>query len=136
MRAWEKIAGEPIARRTEVRVRRGVLEIDIMDASWAETLAELAPRLASRLAGACPDLALRRFRMRCEGSAGGKPVTGAIVEPETWVPGVPTGRPAPSRFGRRHDSTPATGDPARRLRSVMERYLQRAGAARSRVQKP
>jgi len=66
--AWRRAAGEAIARRTpSVRLVRGVLEVELEDAAWSATLAELAPELAARLAGADPALKLKRLRLRARG---------------------------------------------------------------------
>jgi len=61
---WLRVAGEGIARHARpVRVRRGVLEIEVRDRRWAETLRELLPGLTGRLAAACPELGVRKFRL-------------------------------------------------------------------------
>ena len=61
---WLRVAGEGIARHARaLRVRRGVLEIEVRDGRWAETLRELLPQLTGRLAKACPELGVRKFRL-------------------------------------------------------------------------
>lgn len=134
--AWGRAAGEPIVRRTEIRVRRGVLEIDVTDRTWSETLIELAPRLAARLAGQCPGLGLRRYRIRCSELTDGRVVSGAIGEAEVGPTGVAVGEATTRRSRPRHDGAPATSDPALRLQSVMERYLERGAENRAGFQKP
>jgi len=66
--AWRHVAGETIARRAEVRVSRGVLEIRVPDEHWAKMISELIPRLAGRMAAAYPELGVRKFRMQREGT--------------------------------------------------------------------
>jgi hypothetical protein len=64
--AWRRVAGEAVTRRACVRaVVRGTLIVDLLDAdrSWAETIIELLPRLAGRLALSHPDLGVRRCRL-------------------------------------------------------------------------
>jgi predicted nucleic acid-binding Zn ribbon protein len=66
--AWRRVAGEAIASRTSVRIRRGVLEIRVSDEHWAATLTDLIPRIAGRLAADYPDLGVRKFRLIRAGS--------------------------------------------------------------------
>jgi len=62
--AWSSAAGAVIARRAEaVRLRAGVLEVEIADPAWGETLAALLPRLAARVAARDPDLGIARCRL-------------------------------------------------------------------------
>lgn len=62
--AWAGVAGEAIARRAPaVRVRRGVLEVEAEDPGWAETIQEMMPELACRLAESHPELGIRNWRL-------------------------------------------------------------------------
>ena len=65
--AWRQVAGETIARRAAVRVRRGVLEIRATDPHWASMISELMPRIAGRLARAYPELGIRKVRVQHAG---------------------------------------------------------------------
>lgn len=69
-RAWREAAGEAIARRAPAeRITRGVLVVRVPDGNWADTLIDLLPRLAARLAALHPELGVSRFRLLREGSA-------------------------------------------------------------------
>jgi hypothetical protein len=54
-----------------VRVRRGVLEIEAEDLRWAETMQEMMPRRARRLAESHPELGIRKWRLLHEGEVMG-----------------------------------------------------------------
>jgi predicted nucleic acid-binding Zn ribbon protein len=62
--AWIRVAGEAIARHARaMRVRRGVLEVEVLDPRWMATMKELMPRLTGRLTAACPELRVRKYRL-------------------------------------------------------------------------
>jgi predicted nucleic acid-binding Zn ribbon protein len=67
--AWRRVAGDLVARRTTaLAVRRGVLELQVADESWAGTLEALVPSLAERLSAECPGLGIRKVRWVRAGS--------------------------------------------------------------------
>jgi predicted nucleic acid-binding Zn ribbon protein len=62
--AWKRVAGDAIARHAmALRVRRGVLEVEVQEGRWAATVRDLMRRLTGRLAAACPELGVRKFRL-------------------------------------------------------------------------
>lgn len=62
--AWLRVAGEGIARHARaLRVRRGVLEVEIRDPRWMATMKDLMPRLMGRLTATFPELRVRKFRL-------------------------------------------------------------------------
>ena len=62
--AWSTAAGEAIARQVSgLRLRAGVLEVEVADPAWAGTLAALLPRLAREVALRDPDLGVARCRL-------------------------------------------------------------------------
>lgn len=64
-RVWESVAGPVLAAHARaVRVRRGVLEIEVAHGRWSETLIEMLPGLATRVSRVCPELGVRKFRLR------------------------------------------------------------------------
>ena len=120
-RAWRRVAGEVVARRAVARrVARGVLEVEVDDERWIETLGPLVPRLAGRLAAHYPDLRIRKFRLVLDRSRPlprPQPVEAVDEEPP----------PSALRSPANGDPSDPTGDesPAERLKRVMERYLDR-----------
>ncbi len=76
--AWLHVAGETIAGRAAVQVRRGVLEIRVQDERWAAMISELIPRIAGRMAAAYPQLGVRKFRMQRAGD--GRPARATTIE--------------------------------------------------------
>lgn len=67
--AWEEVAGRAIAARARpLRVVRGLLEIEVEDGPWAESLGPLVPGLAGRLSARHPELGVRKFRLLRTGS--------------------------------------------------------------------
>jgi Dna[CI] antecedent DciA-like protein len=62
--AWSSAAGEGIVRQVSgLRLRAGVLEVEVADRAWAGTLAALLPRLARAVAARDPDLGVVRCRL-------------------------------------------------------------------------
>ena len=62
--AWSAAAGEGIARQVSaLRLRAGVLEVEVADRAWAEALATLLPRIARGVAARDPDLGVARCRL-------------------------------------------------------------------------
>ena len=76
--AWLHVAGETIAGRAAVRVRRGVLEIRVLDEHWAAMISELIPRIAGRMAATYPQLGVRKFCMQRAGD--GTPARATTIE--------------------------------------------------------
>jgi hypothetical protein len=109
---WDRAAGPAIARRAFiVGVKRGVLELAVEDERWVEMLEPLLPRLAGRLAGLCPEVKIRRFRL---GRAAATP-----VEPSPPPAATPPARRAPGAAAR------PTGSWAERLERARDRCLRR-----------
>jgi hypothetical protein len=120
---WRRVAGAAIAQRASaIAIRRGVLEIELHDERWRETLTSLLPNLASRLATRCPDLGVRKFLLRAGDS---RPETRPSPVPEIEEPAERVcATPVPIETG-------STGEvSSERLAAAMERYLAR-GARRS-----
>lgn len=62
--AWRRVAGPSLARRAQVvTLRRGVLELAVVDGPWRESLVRLLPELGARLAREHPQLGVSRFRL-------------------------------------------------------------------------
>jgi hypothetical protein len=123
--AWHRVAGEAITRRARaIAIRRGVLEIVFDDERWLDALKSAIPHLAARIARACPELGVRRFRLLRAGcECPDPPVPLPRVDEDGEVreadgPAAPTGP-------EREMASPAS-DQADRLASVMERYLGRS----------
>jgi hypothetical protein len=126
---WREVAGEAIARRTRtLRVRRGVLEVEVSDDRWLETLRPLIPRLAGRLASLRPELRVRRFRLRGQGRKAGEGASPIAAPQDNAQASVgPSARGGgPQAVG---ESSPGAVTPER-LEAVMERYLRRSVARR------
>jgi hypothetical protein len=121
--AWREIAGEAVARRAPaLRVRRGVLEVEVREEAWRRTMLDVLPALAGRLAARHPDLRITRYRM-ISGQAGG-------AEPAQPVPSLPDRR-EPEPANSAGAAPPGDGGvraPALDIREVMARYLARGGS--------
>jgi hypothetical protein len=137
--AWRRVAGAVLARQAPaLGVRRGVLEVAARDARWAETLNELLPELAARIAEAHPELRVRRCRVVTEEADG--PRLGAVLP----LGAVGPDRTPPPRAARsRVDARPPAGIPAagstpelRERLGELERRLSRQGGKRRAPQKP
>lgn len=119
--AWARAAGEAVGRRARASdVKRGILEIDVDDRTWLVELRPLLPRVVARIAREFPELGVRKFRLRLEGSVleGARPV----VSDEAAEP--PGTAPAPRSFEGEETPRPATvteGD----LLEIARRYLER-----------
>jgi hypothetical protein len=122
--AWRRVAGAAIARHARaIGIRRGVLEIAFDDERWLEALKAAIPRVAARLARDCPELGVRRLRLRREGREfPDRPTPLPIEADEREVPPADTPA-ADSRLEQ--EAALTTGDQAARLASAMERYLRR-----------
>jgi hypothetical protein len=67
--AWTRVAGEAISRSAPAAgIRRGTFEVEVAEGRWAETMIEMMPRLASRLASEHPELGIRKWRLLQEGT--------------------------------------------------------------------
>ncbi|MFQ5700341.1 MAG: DUF721 domain-containing protein [Acidobacteriota bacterium] len=74
-RAWGRAVGEPVRVLTRLRRHdRGVLTVDVPDASWKKELDRLKPRILSRLSGLLPDSKVERieFQVQAPGSSPGE----------------------------------------------------------------
>jgi hypothetical protein len=120
-RAWRQVAGEAVARRAVARrVVRGVLEVEVDDERWIETLRPLVPRLAGRLAGQYPELRVHKFRLILDRS---RPLP--RPQPvEAIDRAAPPSEPRSPAKSAPHDPT-SDEAPAERLTRIMERYLDR-----------
>jgi hypothetical protein len=123
--AWNAAAGAEIARRVSgVRLRAGVLEVEVGDPRWAEAIEALLPRLAGGVAAR--DAALRIRGARVVERVGARLRRGAVHEVDAeWRTAGPIERPE----GRPGEGTAsrASTDVASRLLRVAERCLVRAG---------
>lgn len=118
-RAWYAAAGGQVARRaTPIRLARGTLEIELLDAGWEPVLRRLAPALLARMLEIDASLAIRRFRIFRAGESG--------VKTET----VPAPEPPAERDGGRGSAASASAPaaPAPDIRTLAERYLSRSGS--------
>jgi len=62
--AWRQIAGPVLARRAPaLAVRRGVLELAVVEPAWRRAIEHLLPELGARLAREHPGLGVTRFRL-------------------------------------------------------------------------
>ena len=67
-RAWQRIAGRELAGRLRpVRIVRGCLELEFLDAVWSSALKAVLPGLVTRLARSDAGLGIRKFRVLGEG---------------------------------------------------------------------
>ncbi len=120
--AWREVAGEEVAARAQaIRVLRGVLEIDVADPRWAETLAPMIPRLAGRLVARHPGLGVKKFRV-LRGAGRKDPAQPVESDDE----------PAPPETRLRTETAEPRaaipgGDVGQRLEALMRNYLQRGG---------
>ena len=74
--AWQRAAGEPMAGRVQVTVRRGVLELEASDPAWHEAIERLLPELALAVVREAPSLGIRSYRLaNLSGEPAGKPVS-------------------------------------------------------------
>lgn len=130
---WLRIAGEGIARRVRAeRIERGVLELVVDDPRWGRELSHLLTRLAGGLASSCPDLGIRRLRVRVEGEPGMPPAQALPAGPAVWRPA-----PEPDRVKAAGETEGAerseVDEPAtERLGRLASRYLERSERGRSR----
>ncbi len=118
--AWREVVGEPLAERARVRrVARGVLEIEIDDARWADAIAPALAGLAARLAAGHPELSIRRYRVRIGDSGATPPARPLGVPGDLPSDSGPAGSdPRPARHDTRSARPPA-------LEELAERYLRR-----------
>jgi hypothetical protein len=123
-RAWTEAAGPALAAQATVVARRGVLEVAAVDSVWGRTLAPLMPRLALRVAAACPDWNLTRYRLTVQGVASAAPVE-AIRSDAAAGQGI---EPRPSG--------PSAARSARSPEPVSEERLRRLAARYGERQKP
>ena len=66
--AWLKVAGGELAGRLKpVRIVRGCLEMEFLDAKWSAALKAVLPGLVNRLARADAGLGIRKFRILGDG---------------------------------------------------------------------
>lgn len=125
--AWPRVVGEGIARRvTALRVRRGVLELEVPSDSWAKTLGPLLPRLAGRLAADYPELAVHSFRLRRGGDgppAGVQSIDGACATTTTRAE-IDSREQAAASGGAPEKEPPWTVE---RIAGLVDRYLERGG---------
>jgi hypothetical protein len=127
--AWQRVAGDALARRAvPLSIERGVLVVGIADERWIDTARALIPRLVGRLAGAHPELGVRRCRLR----VGDRDATEApvrIVPEEPGEAGTAEGDPSvrPSDEGLGTPELPV----ASRLELAMERYLEQGSRRRT-----
>ncbi len=123
--AWRAVAGEEVAARARaIRVLRGVLEIEVADPRWADTLAPMIPRLAGRLTARHPALGVKKFRI-LRGAGRKDP-----AEPvESVAPGDDSEvSDPPLRTEAAEPSANVTsGDVGERLDALMRNYLRRGG---------
>ncbi len=120
--AWREVAGDDVAARAQaVRVLRGVLEIEVADPRWADTLAPMIPLLAGRLTARHPGLGVKKFRLL---RGGGRKEPAKSVEP------VEAGDEPVEIPSRSHRETAEPGpemDVGERLEALMRDYLGRGG---------
>jgi predicted nucleic acid-binding Zn ribbon protein len=63
--AWLRVAGERLVQHApQVAVRRGVLEVQVRNEAWIDTLRQLLPTLVERMAEACPGRGITSARLR------------------------------------------------------------------------
>ena len=84
--AWRQVAGRELAGRLRpVRILRGCLELEFLDAKWNAALRELLPGLVARLAGSDAGLGIRKFRVLGEGGHAFT-VAGHAIREEPTIP--------------------------------------------------
>ncbi len=133
-RTWGLVVGDVLARKTRaVRIQRGVMEVEVEDARWADALVPRLPDLARRAAAAAPALAIRSLRLRVSGSgsvAEARPGPAEAAPGPIAAPGPAAGvaHPRSSGGARVVESESGGGDIdlSRRLAAVRERYVARA----------
>ena len=115
--AWSRAAGAPLARRLRaVAVRRGVLEIEVLDARWEGIAETVAPDLAAQVAAAEPALGIRAFRIV---RARGDQRRASPVRPlDDRATPLAEARTDPGSSGGRNSTAPD-------VREVARRYLAR-----------
>ena len=129
--AWREIAGEAVARRAPaLRVRRGVLEVEVREELWRRTLRDVLPGLAGRLAARHPDLRIVRYRMISGVADTPEPAHPVALDPE--IPERPRVKAAAAVLPK-EERQPGPGAD---IREVMERYLARGGRRRRATQSP
>ncbi len=117
---WRRAAGKAVARRASVvTVDRGVLVLEIADPRWAAAVVALLPVAAARLARLCPDLGVRRFRIRAGPGAPDEPPQPLADRDEPPVD--PSTAP-----------TPREGSASRPIGEIAEAYLRRFPSGRAR----
>ncbi len=120
--AWREVAGDEVAARARaIRVLRGVLEIEVADLRWADTLAPMIPRLAGRLTARHPGLGVKKFRIM---RGGGRKAPAELVEP-VEAADDPVASPSRSRIETAEPSPEM--DVGERLEALMRNYLDRGG---------
>lgn len=128
--AWARVAGQALARRAVAhRIVRGVLEIEVADERWVETLVQLIPRLAGRLSSSYPQLGVRRFRLlRGSTKPRGRPQPLVQADEPDAVASSPAGPDGPE--------TAVGADEAPSAARVMERYLEAGSHLRGKRARP
>jgi hypothetical protein len=123
--AWQRVAGGEIAARLEpTGVSRGVVELAAVGEHDDDPGVEALALLTGRLARACPDLGIRRFRVVVAGRAGRKPASLEVAPAADADVSSPAEKPpaAPSREAPRERPEETRDE---RLRRVMRLYLER-----------
>ena len=112
-----------MVRRAEpLFVKRGVLCIRVDDPAWQEVLKGMVPSLAGRMAAACPELKIRKFRIV---STEGEPL-GEKASPVAHIQVPDAGRSRPGDDGEDRPERPEID-----LGKLADRYLRRSSAKRS-----
>jgi hypothetical protein len=96
--AWHRAAGKAVAGRARpLHVRRGVLHVRVDDPRWLEVLKNMIPSLAGRMAAACPELKIRKYRLVLHDGESFEKQAEAVCAPPTDEPcGSGPARPDPS----------------------------------------
>jgi hypothetical protein len=62
--AWVHAAGAALARRARIKgLRRGILEIEVVDPAWRGAVVRLLPEIGARIARERPDSPIREVRL-------------------------------------------------------------------------
>jgi hypothetical protein len=62
--AWLHAAGAALARRARIkRLRRGILEIEVVDPAWRVAVLRLLPEIGARIVRERPDSPIRAVRL-------------------------------------------------------------------------
>ncbi len=123
-RAWLGAAGAALAATAELELLRGTLRVRPRDDAARTLLAPVIDEIVGRIAGDCPDLAIRRLRFA--GDSGSRPVQPLPPSPQKPQRRSPTAARRSDQQPTRRADPPDPAARERRLQELARRYVSRS----------